>query len=125
MGAGILSVAGRTMVFMAFDEDLADRVRVLTDGERGITEKRMFGGLALMLNGNMAVVVRGKGGLMIRYDPADETKALAEPGASPAHMRGSDMRGWAVVDPAGVRKPADLKRWVTRALTFARTLPAK
>jgi TfoX/Sxy family transcriptional regulator of competence genes len=110
---------------VAYDEDLADRVRALTDRERGITEKRMFGGLALLLNGNMAVVVRGKGGLMVRYDPADAQTILAEPGAEPAHMRGRDMRGWAVVDPSGVHKPADLKRWVTRALTFTRTLPPK
>jgi TfoX/Sxy family transcriptional regulator of competence genes len=106
---------------MAFDEDLADRVRELVAREPGLTEKRMFGGLAMLLDGNMAVAVRGKGGLMIRMDPDDSDDALAE-GATIAVMQGRPMRGWIVVEPAAV---ANLRRWVKRGVAYARTLPAK
>jgi TfoX/Sxy family transcriptional regulator of competence genes len=110
---------------MAYDEDLADRVRALLSGESGIDEKRMFGGLAMMLNGNMAVVVRGKGGLMVRVDPATTERLLTEPGTEAMEMRGKSMAGWITVEPAACAKAADLRRWVRRGVTYARSLPAK
>ncbi|MBQ1064166.1 TfoX/Sxy family protein [Micromonospora sp. C41] len=110
---------------MAYDEDLANRVRERLGGEPGITERRMFGGLAMMLRGNMAVVVRGAGGLMVRVDPAEADRALAEPGAEATVMRDWVMRGWVTVSPAACERDADLARWVDRGVRFARTLPAK
>ncbi|MFF0102446.1 TfoX/Sxy family protein [Micromonospora sp. NPDC005257] len=110
---------------MAYDEDLANRVRERLGPEPGITERRMFGGLAMMLRGNMAVVVRGAGGLMVRVDPAEVDRALAEPGAEATVMRGREMRGWVTVSPAACERDADLARWVDGAVRFARTLPGK
>ncbi|MFC0505171.1 TfoX/Sxy family protein [Micromonospora costi] len=110
---------------MAYDEDLANRVRELIGGEPGIDERRMFGGLAMMLNGNMAVVIRGAGGLMVRVDPAQSAQFLSEDGAQPTEMRGWIMRGWITVEPSACAEDADLQRWVGRGVTFARGLPAK
>jgi TfoX/Sxy family transcriptional regulator of competence genes len=110
---------------MAYDEDLADRVRALVGEEPGLTQRRMFGGLAMLLSGNMAVVVRGKGGLMVRVLERDETAAAAEPGAQLAQMRGRSMRGWYVVEASAVARPGDLRRWVTRGVRAARSQPAK
>jgi len=110
---------------MAYDEALADKVRKLMADEPGLTEKRMFGGLAMLLNGNMAVSIRGKGGLMIRVDPDNCDAVLDDPGSSTAIMQGRPMRGWIVVEAGAVVKPADLKRWVKRGVTYARTLPPK
>jgi len=110
---------------MAYDEDLANRVRALVGGESGLDEKRMFGGLAMMLNGNMAVVIRGKGGLMVRVDPATSEQLLKEPGTQPMEMRGRSMAGWITVEAAACTQAADLKRWVRRGVTYARGLPAK
>ena len=111
---------------MAYDEELANRVRELVAKEKGLTEQPMFGGLAMLLNGNMAVAVRGKaGGLLVRVDPAKADTALAEPGADEMVMRGKAMRGWITVEASACRKPADLKRWVARGVSFARTLPPK
>ena len=110
---------------MAFDEELADRIRQVLARRRGITEKKMFGGLAFLVNGNMAVVARGKGGMMIRV-PAEETDAFAaEPGADVAIMRGRPMRGWITVDEGGYAKAADLRRWVRRGVAAAYAAPAK
>ncbi|WBB75578.1 TfoX/Sxy family protein [Micromonospora sp. WMMD1128] len=110
---------------MAYDEDLANRVRELVGREPGIAERRMFGGLAMMLRGNMAVVVRGAGGLMVRVDPAESDRALAEPGAESTVMRGRAMRGWVTVEPAACERDADLARWVDRGVRYAAGLPAK
>lgn len=110
---------------MAYDEELAERVRALIDGEPGVSEKRMFGGLALFVNGNMAVTIRGKGGLMVRVDPVDVDAVLAERGAETAVMGGRAMTGWITVEPEACAKAADLRRWVRRGTTYARTLPAK
>ncbi|MFG2053327.1 TfoX/Sxy family protein [Micromonospora sp. NPDC048930] len=110
---------------MAYDEDLANRVWDLIGREPGIGEKRMFGGLALMLNGNMAVVIRGEGGLMVRVDPAQSEQLLTEPGAQPTQMRGRPMRGWITVEPSACAKDVDLRRWVDRGVTYTRSLPAK
>ncbi|WBC16812.1 TfoX/Sxy family protein [Micromonospora sp. WMMA1998] len=110
---------------MAYDEDLANRVRELVGREPGVTERRMFGGLAMMLRGNMSVVVRGAGGLMVRVDPAEAEAALAEPGATATVMRGREMRGRVTVEPAACERDADLARWVDRGLRCARALRAK
>ena len=112
-------------VRMAFDEDLADRVRALVAQEPGFAEKRMFGGVAMMLAGNMAVVVRGKGGLMVRVDPAESDQLRNEPGVEATVMRGRPMRGWLTIDPAACATDAALRRWVEHATTFTRTLPPK
>ena len=108
---------------MAYDEELANRVREIVGGERGLAEKRMFGGLAMLLGGHMSVVIRGKGGLMVRVADADLAAALAESGTKEAVMRGSVMRGWVVVEAKSVDDDADLRRWVTRGVSAARALP--
>jgi TfoX/Sxy family transcriptional regulator of competence genes len=110
---------------MAYDEDLANRVRELVGTRRDVTEKRMFGGLAFLVGGNMSVSVSGKGGLMLRCDP-DETEALLrKPHAGPFEMRGRVMDGWLRVDVDGLRTRAQLERWVARGVGYAETLPAK
>jgi TfoX/Sxy family transcriptional regulator of competence genes len=110
---------------MAYDEKLAARVRALLKGERAIEETRMFGGLAMLLRGNLAVAVRGKGGLLVRVAPDDSDGVLAEPGAKLMKMRGKGLRGWIAVAPDACAKPADLKRWVKRGIEYAKRLPAK
>jgi TfoX/Sxy family transcriptional regulator of competence genes len=110
---------------MAYDEDLANRVRELIAVEEGLTERKMFGGLAFMINGNMSVGVSGQGGLMVRIDP-DQTDALvAEPHARPFEMRGREMQGWLRVDSEGVRTKRELESWVRRGVAYARSLPPK
>jgi TfoX/Sxy family transcriptional regulator of competence genes len=110
---------------MAYDEDLADRIRELIASGTAVTETKMFGGLAFLVGGNMAVGVSGKGGLMVRVDP-DETEALvAKPHAHPFEMRGREMRGWLRVDAEGVRTKRQLEPWVRRGVAFARSLPPK
>jgi hypothetical protein len=110
---------------MAYDEDLAGRVRELIGEERRLTEMRMFGGLAFLIGGNMAVGVSGQGGLMVRVDP-DETEALmAKPHAGPFEMRGRGMKGWLRVDAEGVRTKRQLEPWVRRGIGYARSLPPK
>src|SRR4051812_24818596 len=110
---------------MAYDEDLANRIRELVAGQPDVTEKRMFGGLAFLAGGNMAVAASGQGGLMVRVDP-DETDALvAEPHAGPFEMRGRAMRSWLRVDSEGLRTRQELEPWVGRGLDYARSLPPK
>lgn len=110
---------------MAYDEDLADRIRELIGGEADLTEKRMFGGLAFLLGGHMAVAVSGRGGLMVRVDPADRDELLARPDTEPMIMRGNPARGWLRVGADHVRTKRQLTRWVTTGTTYARTLPPK
>jgi TfoX/Sxy family transcriptional regulator of competence genes len=110
---------------MAYDEDLANRIRELVAGEPDLTEKRMFGGLAFLIGGNMSVAASGQGGLMVRVDP-DETEALvAKPHAHPSVMRGREMQGWLRVDDEGVRTKRRLEPWVKRGVAYARSLPPK
>src|SRR4051794_23811729 len=110
---------------MAYDEDLAERIRALLVDEAGVTEQRMFGGLAFLIGGNMAVAASGQGGLMVRVDP-DETDALAaEPHAGPMEMRGRTMQGWLRVADEGVASDEQLEPWVRRGATYARSLPPK
>jgi TfoX/Sxy family transcriptional regulator of competence genes len=110
---------------VAYDEDLADRIRELIAGEKGVTEKKMFGGLAFLVRGNMAIAASGQGGLLVRVDP-DETAKLVERGhVRRFEMRGRSMDGWLRVDGEGAHTKRQLSSWVTRGVTYARSLPAK
>jgi TfoX/Sxy family transcriptional regulator of competence genes len=110
---------------MAYDEDLANRIRELVAETPGLTEKKMFGGLAFLVGGNMAVAASGQGGLMVRVDP-DETDVLLEkPNARPFEMRGRPMDGWLRIDGEGVRTKRRLEPWVKRGVAYARSLPPK
>jgi TfoX/Sxy family transcriptional regulator of competence genes len=110
---------------MAYDEDLANRVRELVLMEPGVTEKRMFGGLAFMIGGNMSVAASGQGGLLLRIDPAETDKLLRSEHARPFEMRGRAMQGWLHVDAKGLRTKRQLERWVARGVAYARSLPTK
>jgi TfoX/Sxy family transcriptional regulator of competence genes len=110
---------------VAYDEELANRIRDLVAGEPGVTEQRMFGGLAFLVGGNMSVAASGQGGLMVRMDPEDAEALLAKPHVRPFEMRGRAMRGWLRVDPEGVRTKRQLAPWVKRGVGYARSLPAK
>ena len=110
---------------MAYDEELADRIRELVAGEPDVTEREMFGGLAFLVGGNMAVAASGQGGLMVRVDPEDTDALLATPHARPFEMRGREMRGWLRVDPEGAGATRELAPWVARGVAYARSLPAK
>jgi len=110
---------------MAYDEDLANRIRELISAEDGVVEKRMFGGLAFLIGGNMSVSVSGQGGLLLRVDPAETDALLSKPHARPFEMRGRVMNGWLRVEPEGVATRRQLDRWVQRGVAYARSLPAK
>ena len=110
---------------MAYDEDLANRIRELMAGESAVTETRMFGGLAFLIAGNMAVAASGQGGLMVRVSPEDTEALVSEPHARPFEMRGRAMQGWLRVDSEGVRTKRQLEPWVKRGVAYARSLPAK
>lgn len=110
---------------MAYDEGLADEIRELLGSERGIEEKRMFGGLAFLLDGNMSVAVSGQGGLLVRVPPDDTEKLLRRAHVSPMVMAGREARGWLRVDAAGVQTTRQLSSWVSRGVGYARTLPPK
>jgi TfoX/Sxy family transcriptional regulator of competence genes len=110
---------------MAYDEELANRLRECLQDEAGVTEKRMFGGLAFLVDGNLAVSASGKGGLMLRADPARSPSLLTEPHVEPMQMRGRELAGWLRVAPDGVRTSRQLARWVRVGVSYARTLPPK
>jgi TfoX/Sxy family transcriptional regulator of competence genes len=110
---------------MPYDDALAARVRDLVGTGAEVTEKRMFGGLAFLVGGHMAVAASGQGGLMVRCDPDETDALLGEPGARPFEMRGREMAGWLRVDADG-GTPADaLRPWVERGVAYARSLPPK
>jgi TfoX/Sxy family transcriptional regulator of competence genes len=110
---------------MAYDEDLANRIRELIAADTGVTEQKMFGGLAFLIGGNMAVGASSEGGLLLRVPP-DETEALAaKPHARRFEMRGREMQGWLRVDADGVRTKRQLEPWVRRGVDYARSLPPK
>jgi TfoX/Sxy family transcriptional regulator of competence genes len=110
---------------VAYDPDLADRLRELLAGESGVTEKKMFGGLAFLIGGNMAVAASAEGGVLVRVDPAESQRLVATTGAYPMEMRGRAMQGWLRVDADDVRTRRQLARWVTIGTAYARSLPAK
>jgi hypothetical protein len=110
---------------MAYDEDLANRIRELLADETGVVEKKMFGGLAFLIGGHMSVSASGRGGLLLRCDP-DETDALvAKPHAARFEMRGREMDGWLRVDSEGLGTKRELRRWVNVGVKYARSLPPK
>ena len=109
---------------MAYDEGLAIRLRDLIGDEPGLAEKRMFGGLAMLLHGNMAVGVHGEA-LVVRIHPVQQDQLLAEPGARVFDLTGRPMKGWLLVDPSGCAEDEDLRRWVDRRVEYARSLPPK
>ena len=110
---------------MAYDDDLANRIRELVGSEPGLSEKKMFGGLAFLINGNMSVSASGKGGLLLRVNPDQTDALLAKPHAEPFEMRGRSMQGWLRVAPEGLGTKRQLERWVSRGVAYARSLPAK
>jgi TfoX/Sxy family transcriptional regulator of competence genes len=110
---------------MAYDEHLADRIRELVGGEPGVTEQKMFGGLAFLIGGNMAVAASGQGGVLVRVDPAQSDALVATTNARPMEMRGRPMQGWLRVDPEDVRAKRQLARWVELGTAYARSLPPK
>jgi TfoX/Sxy family transcriptional regulator of competence genes len=110
---------------MAYDEEFADRLRELLSGEEGLVERKMFGGLAFLINGNMSVSASSKGGLLLHVDPGETGELLAKPHAEPFEMRGRTMRGWLRVDAEGLKTKAQLERWVARGVGYARSLPPK
>ena len=109
---------------MAFDEKLAGRVRKLLSGHDGLAEKRMFGGLAFLINGNMSVGVLGDD-LIVRVAPDTTTVALREPGVRVFDMSGRPMKGWLLVGPSAIDKPASLAKWIRRGVEYASSLPVK
>jgi TfoX/Sxy family transcriptional regulator of competence genes len=110
---------------MPYDEVLANRLRELLADEDAITEKKMFGGLAFLLHGNMSVSASRNGGLLARIDPADTEKALARPHVDLMQMGGRTMDGWITVAPEGLKTKRELAAWVKRSVAFAKTLPRK
>jgi TfoX/Sxy family transcriptional regulator of competence genes len=110
---------------MAYDEDLANRIRELVADTPGVTEKKMFGGLAFLVGGNMAVAASGQGGLMVRIDPGETDALLRKPHAGPFEMRGRPMDGWLRVDAEGVRTKRQLEPWVKCGVAYARSVPPK
>ena len=110
---------------VAYDEDLAMRIRELIDSAADVREKAMFGGLAFLVNGNMAVSASGRGGVMVRVDPATSDRLVSTTRASPMEMRGKAMAGWLRVAPEDVRTKRQLARWVTLGTSYARSLPQK
>jgi TfoX/Sxy family transcriptional regulator of competence genes len=123
--AGTKPLHMRKTRHMAYDEDLADRLRVALSGEP-VAEKKMFGGLAFLVNGHMTVAASGQGGILARVDPDDGDALLDQPGIEEMRMGGrAGMRGWLRVDAEVVDDDAALRQWVTRSLAYVRTLPPK
>ena len=110
---------------MAYDEDLANRIRELLAAEPDVTEMKMFGGLAFLIGGNMSVAASGQGGLMLRCDPQQTEALLEDRYARPFEMRGRVMDGWLRVDSEGLQNKRELERWVNRGVKYARSLPPK
>jgi TfoX/Sxy family transcriptional regulator of competence genes len=110
---------------MAHDPALADRIREALSGIRGVTERRMFGGLAFLVNGNMAVAASGRGDLMVRVPPEATETMLARAHVSPMVLSGRQTRGWIRIDIAGVRTGRQLKHWVDVGAGYAGGLPPK
>lgn len=110
---------------MTYEEKLAERVREMLVEEDGIAEKKMFGGLAFLLNGNMAVAASGRGGLLVRVDPADGEALTSLPHVELMQMRGRTMTGWIAVGTEALKSKRELAGWVKRGVGYAKTLPSK
>lgn len=110
---------------MAYDEDLANRIRELIADADDVSEQAMFGGLAFLIGGNMSVAASGQGGLLVRVNPEETAALLGKPHAGPFEMRGREMKGWLRVDSDGVRTKRQLEPWVRRGVAYARSLPPK
>lgn len=108
---------------MAYDEELADRLRLLLDGH-GVSEKKMFGGLAFLLGGHIAIAT-GEDRILVRVEPTQLQALLAEPGTGTFAMQGRPMKGWLQVDAAALEDDADLRTWAECGIAYARSLPAK
>ena len=110
---------------MAYDEDLARRIRELLVDESDTTEKKMFGGLAFLIAGNMAIAASSQGGVLVRVDPTASDELVATTTARPMEMRGRALQGWLRVDSADVRTKRQVAKWIKLGTTCARSLPAK
>ena len=110
---------------MAYDEELARRIRELVADEPEVAEKKMFGGLAFLVGGNMAIAASGQGGLLVRVEPEQTVELVSSTPARLFEMRGRQMTGWLRVDADDVQTPAALGSWVERGVSYARSLPAK
>jgi TfoX/Sxy family transcriptional regulator of competence genes len=108
-----------------YDRELADRLRLSLGGEPGVSEKAMFGGLAFLVHGNMAVAASSDGGLMVRVEPGETEWLLQEPGARRFSMRGREMDGWLLVEAAVLEDDGALRSWIDRGVAYARSLPPK
>ncbi len=110
---------------MAYDKELGSRVAKILQGEPGLTERRMFGGLAFLIHGNMAVSASAKRGLMLRVDPTQTESLIDEPHVRRVEMRGREMDGWLRVDAEALETDDALRRWVSRGVARARSLAPK
>jgi TfoX/Sxy family transcriptional regulator of competence genes len=110
---------------MAYDEDLANRIRELIADADDVSEQSMFGGLAFLIGGHMSVAASGQGGLLVRVEPEDTDALAGKQHARPFEMRGREMQGWLRVDREGVRTKRQLEPWVRRGVAYARSLPPK
>ena len=110
---------------MAYDEELAGRIRGLVGERAGLTEQKMFGGLAFLIAGNMAIAASGQGGILVRVDPGQSDELVATTGAEPMEMRGRQMAGWLRVGAADLADDATLREWVERGTAHAASLPPK
>ena len=119
-----MSPRGNYRVAIVTDDALAERIRPLLADRDGYSERRMFGGVCFMIGGNMCVGT-WKEALIVRIDRKERDSVLAMPHTRPADMNGRVMKGWALVEPAGIRSDRDLESWVDRAAAYAASLPAK
>jgi TfoX/Sxy family transcriptional regulator of competence genes len=110
---------------VAYDAELAARIRKVVGGERGLSEKRMFGGLAFLIDEKMAVSASSKGGLLLRIDPTQTVSLVIEPHVRPVEMRGREMDGWLRVDAEALETEDELRYWVNHGVAYARSLPPK
>ena len=110
---------------MAYSEELAGRIRELVAGQPGLTEKKMFGGLAFLVGGNMAIAASGQGGVMVRVDPAESDSLVACTKAETVEMRGRPMVGWLRLSEDDVASEKDLAKWARLGTDYARSLPPK
>ncbi len=110
---------------MAYDESVADRLRGHLEGQPGLSEKKMFGGLAFLVSGHMAVAAVSQGGLLLRCDPAETDTLVGEPGVERFEMRGKKMNGWLAIDPSAIETEPALERWIAVGVDYAESLPPK